>query len=152
MKKLLLLSGFIISIFLLMFFSPLQKEDGNNDRFQYYIPLSKNKETIEVMYLTWENINLPNYIKKKDYNEFVAQEKLINYCFYVDSKNPKSLKFDKKIRDQFKKKKPVELTGKFYKTKQFDKTFPNILFDELRRFNELGFHPKNEEFIVFVID
>lgn len=153
MKKILLTFGLICSLFLLMFFKKEDMKMSDNDsRFKYYKAVDSKPKTIKVMYLTWENRNLPNYIKLEDYNKFAEQEKLIQYCFYVDSKNPGSLNFNKKIKDHLIKKVPVELTGRFYKTPQFDEKFPSSMFEDLRKTNDLGFKTPNDEFLVFVID
>lgn len=126
--------------------------DQNNDRFKHYKAIDKKEKNIKIMYLTWDNNNLPNYILSEDYNKYADQEKLIQHCFYVDSKNPTSLNFTKEIRDHFTKKIPVELKGKFYKTTKFDDTFPSKLFEDYRKTNDLGFKTPNDEFLVFVID
>jgi hypothetical protein len=41
-----------------------------------------------VLYLTWTDTNLPNFIKIADYNKYIDKAELIDHCFYVDSKNP----------------------------------------------------------------
>jgi len=136
-----------------MFF---KKDDRNklqqNERFKYYKAIDKKEKSIKVMYLTWDNTKLPNYILAEDYKKYVDQEKLIQHCFYVDSKNKTSLNFTKEVRDNFTKKVPVELKGKFYKTTRFDDSFPSQLFEDYRRTNDLGFKTPNDEFLVFVID
>lgn len=152
MKKAFIFFGLILSILSLMFFANSQENMDTKERFKHYKPISKKETIIKVMYLTWDNKNLPNYIKLEDYERFIEKEKLIQYCFYMDSKNPKSTQFNKTIRDNFKKKIPVEITGKFYITKRFDNYYPNQLFEELRRVNELGFESIDKDFTVFVID
>lgn len=141
------------SLLLLMFFKKNdQKMNQSNDRFTHYKAVDKKEKSISVMYLTWGNTNLPNYVLLEDYKKYADQEKLIQHCFYVDSKNASSLNFTKEIRDKFTKKIPVELKGKFYKTTKFDDTFPSRLFEDYRRTNDLGFKTPNDEFLVFVID
>ena len=153
MKKLLVTSTLLLSLILLMFFKENDKKvEQSNDRFKYYKAIDKKEKSIKVMYLTWANSNLPNYILEEDYKKYVDQERLIQHCFYVDSKHAESLNFTKEIRDNFTKKIPVELKGKFYKTTKFDDTFPSKLFEDYRRTNDLGFKTPNDEFLVFVID
>ncbi len=153
MKKLLFIFGVFLSLTSLMFFTKADKNISQDDsRFKYYRPVDAKPKTIKVMYLTWGNRNLPNFIRLEDYNKFAEQEKLIQYCFYVDSKNIKSLNFNKTIKDNFTKKIPVELQGKFFKTSRFDDKFPSAMFEDLRKTNDLGFDTPNEDYLVFVID
>lgn len=124
----------------------------NDDRFRYYQPVGKTQE-IEVFYLTWQDTNLPNFIKITDYKKYINKAELIDYCFYVDSKNPEKRKFKIPVAtDKLIKKIPLKLKGKFYKTKQFDDTFPTPLFEDFRKTGDLKFKTKNDEFLVFVLD
>ncbi|RRQ46031.1 hypothetical protein [Chryseobacterium sp. SC28] len=139
----------LFPIFLLLILSFSKSE---NERFQYYKPISKTQE-IEVLYLTWEDTNLPNFVKVSDYKKFGDKAELIEYCFYVDSKDPEKRKFKIPVTtDKLIKKIPLKIKGKFYKTKQFDDTFPTPLFEDLRKTGYLKFKPKNDEFLVFVLD
>ncbi|MCG2793531.1 MAG: hypothetical protein L6262_08310 [Weeksellaceae bacterium] len=139
----------LFPIFLLLILSFSKSE---NERFQYYKPISKTQE-IEVLYLTWEDTNLPNFVKVSDYKKFGDKAELIEYCFYVDSKDPEKRKFKIPVTtDKLIKKIPLKIKGKFYKTKQFDDTFPTPLFEDLRKTGDLKFKPKNDEFLVFVLD
>lgn len=139
----------LFPIFLLLILSFSKSE---NERFQYYKPISKTQE-IEVLYLTWEDTNLPNFVKVSDYKKYGDKAELIEYCFYVDSKDPEKRKFKIPVTtDKLIKKIPLKIKGKFYKTKQFDDTFPTPLFEDLRKTGDLKFKPKNDEFLVFVLD
>ena len=81
---------------------------SENERFKYYKPIGKPQE-IEVYYLTWEDSNLPNFIKTSDYKKFVDKAELINYCFYVDSKDPEKRKFKIPVNtDKLIKKNPLD--------------------------------------------
>ena len=125
---------------------------SENERFKYYKPIGKPQE-IEVYYLTWEDSNLPNFIKTSDYKKFVDKAELINYCFYVDSKDPEKRKFKiPATTDKLIKKNPLKLKGKLFKTKQFDSTFPTPLFEDLRKTGDLKFKTENDEFLVFVLE
>lgn len=124
----------------------------NSERFNYYKPIGKTQE-IEVFYLTWDDNNLPNFIKTSDYKKYVDKAELIDHCFYVDSKNPEKRKFKIPVTtDKLIKKIPLKLKGRFYKTKQFDDTFPTPLFEDLRKTGDLKFKTENDEFLVFVLD
>lgn len=140
---------FIFPIFLLIILS-FSKSD--NERFKYYKQISKTQE-IEVFYLTWEDTNLPNFIKTSDYKKYVDKAELIDYCFYVDSKDPEKRKFKIPMTtDKLIKKIPLKIKGKFFKTKQFDDTFPTPLFEDYRKTGDLKFKTENDEFLVFVLD
>lgn len=106
-----------------------------------------------MLYLTWTDTNLPNFIKIADYNKYIDKSELIDHCFYVDSKNPEKRKFKiPVITDKLIKKTPLKLKGKLFKTKQFDDTFPTSLFEDLRKTGDLKFKTENDEFLVFVLD
>lgn len=140
---------YIIPILILMILSFSKSE---NERFKYYQPISKTQE-IEVFYLTWEDTNLPNFIKTSDYKKYIDKADLIDYCFYVDSKDSEKRKFKIPVTtDKLIKKIPLKLKGKFFKTKQFDDTFPTPLFEDYRKTGDLKFKTENDEFLVFVLD
>lgn len=140
---------YIFPILILMILSFSKSE---NERFKYYQPISKTQE-IEVLYLTWTDTNLPNFIKIADYNKYIDKAELIDHCFYVDSKNPEKRKFKIPVTtDKLIKKTPLKFKGKFFKTKQFDDTFPTPLFEDLRKTGDLKFKTENDEFLVFVLD
>ncbi len=140
---------FIFPILILMILSFSKSE---NERFKYYQPISKTQE-IEVFYLTWSDTNLPNFIKTSDYKKYVDKAELIDYCFYVDSKDPEKRKFKIPVTtDKLIKKIPLIIKGRLYKTKQFDETFPTPLFEDLRKTGDLKFKTENDEFLVFVLD
>ena len=81
---------------------------SENERFKYYKPIGKPLQ-IEVFYLTWEDSNLPNFIKTSDYKKFVDKAELIDYCFYVDSKDPEKRKFKIPVNtDKLIKKNPLD--------------------------------------------
>lgn len=123
-----------------------------NERFQFYKVISKTQD-IEVFYLTWADTNLPNFIKTSDYKKYVNSTELIDHCFYVDSKDPEKRKFKIPVTtDKLIKKVPLTLKGKFFKTKQFDDTFPTPLFEDLRKTGDLKFKTEDGEFLVFVLD
>ena len=140
---------YIFPILILMILSFSKSE---NERFKYYQPISKTQE-IEVLYLTWDDTSLPNFIKVSDYQKYVDKADLFKHCFYVDSKDPEKRKFKIPVTtDKLIKKIPLTLKGKFYKTKQFDDTFPTPLFEDLRKTGDLKFKTENDEFLVFVLE
>lgn len=140
---------FLFPVFLLGILSFSKSE---NDRFQYYKSISKIQE-IEVLYLTWDDTNLPNFIKASDYKKYVDKAELFEHCFYVDSKDPEKRKFNIPVTtDKLIKKIPLKIKGKFFKTKQFDDKFPTPLFEDYRKTGDLKFKTENDEFLVFVLD
>jgi len=140
---------FLFPIFLL---GILSFSNSDNDRFRYYKSISKTQE-IEVFYLTWEDSNLPNFIKTADYGKYVDKAELFEHCFYVDSKDPEKRKFKIPVTtDKLIKKIPLKIKGKFFKTKQFDDTFPTPLFEDYRKTGDLKFKTENDEFLVFVLE
>jgi len=140
---------FLVPILLLGFLSFSKSE---NERFKYYKPISKIQE-IEVLYLTWDDNSLPNFVKVSDYQKYVDKANFFEYCFYVDSKDPEKRKFKIPVAtDKLIKKIPLKLKGKFYKTKQFDDTFPTPLFEDYRKTGDLKFKTEDGEFLVFVLD
>lgn len=140
---------FLFPVFLLGILS-FSKSD--NERFKYYQPISKTQE-IEVLYLTWDDSTLPNFVKVSDYKKYVDKAELFVHCFYVDSKDPEKRKFKIPVTtDKLIKKIPLKIKGKFFKTKQFDDTFPTPLFEDYRKTGDLKFKTENDEFLVFVLD
>ena len=140
---------FLFPVFLLGILS-FSKSD--NERFKYYQPISKTQE-IEVLYLTWDDTNLPNFVKVSDYKKYADKAELFEHCFYVDSKDPEKRKFKIPVTtDKLIKKIPLKIKGKFFKTKQFDDTFPTPLFEDYRKTGDLKFKTENDEFLVFVLD
>ncbi len=140
---------FLFPVFLLGILSFSKTE---NERFKYYKSISKTQE-IEVLYLTWDDINLPNFVKVSDYDKYVDKADLFEHCFYVDSKDPERRKFKIPVTtDKLIKKIPLKIKGKFFKTKQFDDTFPTPLFEDYRKTGDLKFKTENDEFLVFVLD
>lgn len=140
---------FLFPVFLLGILS-FSKSD--NERFKYYQPISKTQE-IEVLYLTWDDSTLPNFVKVSDYKKYADKAELFGYCFYVDSKDPEKRKFKIPVTtDKLIKKIPLKIKGKFFKTKQFDDTFPTPLFEDYRKTGDLKFKTENDEFLVFVLD
>ena len=130
----------------------LNFKSNDNDRFKYYKPIGKTQE-IEVYYLTWEDNNLPNFVKVTDYKKYVNEAQLIEQCFYVDAKDPDKRKFKiPTTTEKLIKKIPLKLKGRFYKTKQFDDTFPTVLFEDLRKTGDLKFQTIDNEYLVFVLD
>ena len=140
---------FLFPVFLLGILS-FSKSD--NERFQYYKTISKTQE-IEVFYLTWEDTSLPNFIKTADYKKYIDKAELFEHCFYVDSKDPEKRKFKIPVTtDKLIKRIPLKIKGKFFRTKQFDNTFPTPLFEDYRKTGDLKFKTENDEFLVFVLD
>lgn len=130
----------------------LSFSNSDNERFKYYQPISKIQE-IEVLYLTWDDSTLPNFVKVSDYKKYVDKAELFEHCFYVDSKDPEKRKFKIPVTtDKLIKKIPLKIKGKFFKTKQFDDTFPTPLFEDYRKTGDLKFKTENDEFLVFVLD
>lgn len=125
---------------------------SENERFKYYQPISKTQE-IDVLYLTWDDSTLPNFVKVSDYKKYADKAELFEYCFYVDSKDPEKRKFKIPVTtDKLIKKIPLKIKGKFFKTKQFDDTFPTPLFEDYRKTGDLKFKTENDEFLVFVLE
>lgn len=142
---------FLFSVLLLAMLSLFFKYQ-DDDRFRYYKPVSGIQE-IEVLYLTWGDNNLPNFIKTEDYKKFADKTELIEHCFYVDSWDPEKRKFKVPVTsDKLIKKIPLKLKGRFYKTKRFDNTFPTPLFEDYRKTGDLKFKIENDEFLVFVLE
>ena len=140
---------FLFPVFLLGILSFSKSE---NERFKYYQPISKTQE-IEVLYLTWDDTNLPNFVKVSDYKKYGDKANLFEHCFYVDSKDPEKRKFKIPVTtDKLIKKIPLKIRGKFFKTKQFDDTFPTPLFEDYRKTGDLKFKTENDEFLVFVLE
>ncbi|WP_379964525.1 hypothetical protein [Epilithonimonas sp. UC225_85] len=140
---------FLFPVFLLGILSFSKSE---NERFQYYKAISKTQD-IDVIYLTWEDTNLPNFVKVSDYKKYADKAELFEHCFYVDSKDPEKRKFKIPVTtDKLIKKIPLKIKGKFFKTKQFDNTFPTPLFEDYRKTGDLKFKTENDEFLVFVLD
>ncbi len=139
-------------IFPILMLMVLSFSKPGNERFQFYKVISKTQD-VEVFYLTWADTNLPNFIKTSDYKKYVNSTELIDHCFYVDSKDPEKRKFKIPVTtDKLIKKIPLTLKGKFFKTKQFDDTFPTPLFEDLRKTGDLKFKTEDGEFLVFVLD
>ena len=139
-------------LFPILILGLLSFSKSENERFKYYQPISKTQE-IEVFYLTWEDTNLPNFIKTSDYKKYFDKAELFEHCFYVDSKNPEKRKFKIPVTtDKLIKRIPLTIKGKFFKTKQFDDTFPTPLFEDLRKTGDLKFKTENDEFLVFVLE
>ena len=139
-------------LFLIFLIGILSFSKSENERFKYYQPVSKTQE-IEVLYLTWDDTNLPNFVKTADYEKYVDKAELISHCFYVDSKDPEKRKFKIPVTtDKLVKKIPLKIKGKFFKTKQFDDTFPTPLFEDYRKTGDLKFKTENDEFLAFVLD
>jgi len=140
---------FLFPVFLLGILSFSKSE---NERFKYYKSISKTQE-IEVLYLTWDDTNLPNFVKVSDYEKYADKADLFEHCFYVDSKDPEKRKFKIPVTtDKLIKKIPLKIKGKFFNTKQFDDTFPTPLFEDYRKTGDLKFKTENDEFLVFVLD
>ena len=140
---------FLFPVFLLGILSFSQSE---NERFKYYQAISKTQE-IEVLYLTWDDTTLPNFVKVSDYKKYADKAELFEHCFYVDSKDPEKRKFKIPVTtDKLIKKIPLKIKGIFFKTKQFDDTFPTPLFEDYRKTGDLKFKTENDEFLVFVLD
>lgn len=139
-------------IFPILILIILSFSKSENERFKYYKPISKTQE-IEVLYLTWDDTSLPNFVKVSDYNKYLDKTDLFAHCFYVDSKDPEKRKFKIPVTtEKLIKKIPLKIKGKFFKTKQFDDTFPTPLFEDLRKTGDLKFKTENDEFLVFVLD
>ncbi len=130
----------------------VSEKEKTPERFKYYQAVGEKNETLEVIYLTWPDKKLPNFVRLEDFKKYVDKNELIEHCFYVDSKKKLGPDFSEDVRDKFVKKIPVKLKGKFFVTKQFDDNFPTRDFEELRRVKELGFNTENDEYKVFVID
>jgi len=125
---------------------------SDNERFKYYRSIGKTQD-IEVLYLTWEDTTLPNFVTVSDYKKYGDKAELMEHCFYVDSKDPEKRKFKIPVTtDKLIKKIPLKIKGKLFKTKQFDDTFPTPLFEDYRKTGDLKFETENDDFLVFVLD
>lgn len=130
------------------FFDAQNSATWEKGRFQKYELVSKNLETIYIKYLQWAAMDRPNFILVKDYEKYKNQDNLVDYCFYVDGVK----QFPKEIEDRLKKDLAISISGKFYKTKQFDGVFPNKVFSLQQSSGSLSFTPKDGFFKVFVFD
>ncbi|MFQ6599992.1 hypothetical protein [Flavobacterium sp. C3NV] len=71
---------------------------------------------------------------------------LVNYCFYLDTKNNDIQNFSAKNIEKLNDGETIELTGRYYKTKKFDDIFP------YKESNTYSFKPKDGYFTVFVYE
>lgn len=95
------------------------------NRFENYIPLSNKEDTIKTVFIQWASLDRPNFIKQSDLLKYDNTDSLINYCFFIDTKDTSIWNF---VSESNPLKKPniITLYGKFYKTKKFDGSFPYI--------------------------
>lgn len=132
----------------LRFFDAQNAATWEKGRFQKYELVSKKLETIYIKKIQWAVTDRPNFILVKDYEKYKDQDNLVDYCFYVDGVK----QFPKEFEERLQKDLAISISGKFYKTKQFDGIFPNKVFEMQQISGNLSFTPKDGFFKVFVFD
>jgi len=123
-----------------------KKNNVNEDRFLYYEPISTQTETLKIKFIEWATTDRPGFITEENYNAKKNDTTLVNYCFYLDTKNNDIQNFSAKNIEKLNDGETIELTGRYYKTKKFDDIFP------YKEFNSYSFKPKDGYFTVFVYE
>lgn len=121
-------------------------------RFSYYKLISEKMEIIEVKNIVWAVTDRPNFITVEDYKKNKNNENLVDFCFYLDTKNDLIQNFSPEIIKDLENGKAVRFFGKYYKTKMFDDIYPNKTFEFQRTSSSLSFEPKDQYFKVFVYE
>lgn len=135
----------ILSIVMLTIFG-CKKNDINENRFSYYEAISTQTEVIKVKFIEWATTDRPGFITEENYNAKKNDTTLVNYCFYLDTKNNDIQNFSVKNIEKLNDGETIELTGRYYKTKRFDDIFP------YKESNTYSFKPKDGYFTVFVYE
>lgn len=135
----------ILSIVMLTIFG-CKKNDINENRFSYYEAISTQTEVIKVKFIEWATTDRPGFITEENYNAKKNDTTLVNYCFYLDTKNNDIQNFSAKNIEKLNDGETIELTGRYFKTKRFDDIFP------YKEFNTYSFKPKDGYFTVFVYE
>lgn len=123
-------------------FDPYHSETWRKSRFQHYESISQDLETIYVKNIQWAATDRPNWILVKDYEKHKNDDNLVDYCFYIDHANEMPIEMVKLLEEGLS----VSISGKFYKTKQFDEVFP------YKGFGVYSFVPQGGFSKVFVFD
>ncbi len=134
-----------LSIVMLTIFG-CKKNDINENRFSYYEVISTQTEVIKVKFIEWATTDRPGFITEENYNAKKNDTTLVNYCFYLDTKNNDIQNFSAKNIEKLNDGETIELTGRYYKTKKFDDIFP------YKESNTYSFKPKDGYFTVFVYE
>lgn len=135
----------ILSIVMLALFG-CKKNDINENRFSYYEAISTQTEVIKVKFIEWATTDRPGFITEENYNAKKNDTTLVNYCFYLDTKNNDIQNFSAKNIEKLNDGETIELTGRYFKTKKFDDIFP------YKESNTYSFKPKDGYFTVFVYE
>ena len=135
----------ILSIVMLTIFG-CKKNDINENRFSYYEVISTQTEVIKVKFIEWATTDRPGFITEENYNAKKNDTTLVNYCFYLDTKNNDIQNFSAKNIEKLNEGETIELTGRYFKTKKFDDIFP------YKESNTYSFKPKDGYFTVFVYE
>ena len=133
-------------------FGQSERINTEENRFSHYQVLSKDTEIIKAVYTEWFTTDRPKFITLENYRKHENKDDLVDYCFFVDSKNTALLKFPEEIKNDLQNGKPVLFYGKYYRTKKFDDLYPNKVFEMQRESGNLSYEPKDGYFKVFVIE
>jgi len=136
----------IVSFLIVALFSSCTKNDENKDRFSNYELLSTKEEIIPIKHIKWAATDRPGFVTQENYNAKKNDDSLIDYCFYLDTKEDRVQGFSEKEHQNLQNGRTIRVSGKFYRTKKFDAVFP------YKEFCLYSFTPKNGYFIVFVYD
>ena len=136
----------ILTFLVVTLFLSCKKNDTNENRFSYYEPISTQAEVIKVKFIEWATTDRPGFITEENYNAKKNDTTLVEYCFYLDTKNVDIQNFSAKNIEKLNDGKTIELTGRYYKTKRFDDIFP------YKESNTYSFKPKDGYFTVFVYE
>jgi len=136
----------ILTFLIATLFSNCKKNDQIKDRFSNYELISTKEQIIEIKHIKWAATDRPTFVTQENYNAKSSDASLIDYCFYLDTKENRFQFFSEKNREKLQNGGTVRVSGKFYKTKKFDGSFP------YKNFLVYSFTPKNGYFIVFVCD
>ena len=135
----------VMSIVIITLFG-CKKNDINENRFSYYEVISTQTEVIKVKFIEWATTDRPGFITEENYNAKKNDTTLVNYCFYLDTKNNDIQNFSAKNIEKLNDGETIELTGRYFKTKKFDDIFP------YKESNTYSFKPKDGYFTVFVYE
>lgn len=136
----------ILTFLVATLFWNCKENDKNKDRFSNYELISTKEEVIKIKFIEWATTDRPGFITEENYNAKKNDTTLIEYCFYLDTKNSDIQSFSAKNIEKLNDGKTIELTGRYYKTKTFDAIFP------YKEFNNYSFKPKDGYFTVFVYE
>lgn len=129
-----------------------EKTPPKDNRFSSYQLVSNKTEVINIKSIHWASIDRPNFITSENEKKYSDRDNLVNYCFYLDTYDNAMQFFSPDVIEDLNNGKEIRVTGKFYKTKKFDKVFPNKTFESMRMENALSFKPKGGYFRVFIYE